>query len=409
MRIALWNGSGLDNIGDRLLDQANRVELGKRIPSATFETFSPWSEGTNCKLLSVDGDGHWSGEGAFDAIVIGGGALLMGPPFSHPGMQSFFLGPHPERFRDHCFVAWNAVCSGSQFAAPLQGPWRAYVRLAAMRIDNLTVRNPRTRDFLHQCEVAEPITVVPDPVVTIRAPSGRWARAIGRRRIGIALARPAFPEEFLRVMADSAAVGLQAENPAVTRFPTSPNPAKYDEHSFSRQLRRLVQPLVSEHDVEIAVIRNIYGDEKPAALLVTLLGDSCRHVTFLEQDSKRLMAWVETLDCLVASRLHYCVLALVAGTPVVALDPYYSNILSTSKLGEFMSAGQGLDCWIPLATALDGEVVVPALIERALSYQDRLSDVHARVYHTAATHYDRLAENIRLGVGRRERSALRYR
>jgi hypothetical protein len=401
MRIALWNGSGLDNHGDRLLDQVNRVELSRRLPSAAFETFCPWSEGPDCKRLRVDTDGRWCGEGAFDAIVIGGGALLMGPPFSHPGMQSFFLGPYPERFRDKCFVSWNAVCSGSQFASSLLASWKEYVQAAARRIDFASVRNTRTREFLMQCEVAEAPTVVGDPVVLMREPRTRRSRVRGRR-LGIAVARPAFPEEFLRAMGNSAVADLVGANPAVVRIAPGVGPEDYDELRYAQQLAALVQPMVKDHEVEIAVIPNVYGDEKPAGLLANLLGDTCRTVTVLQKEGKRLMTWIESLDCLVASRLHYCVLALAAGTPVVALDPYYSNVLGTSKLCEFMTAGPGRDCWMPLTAALEGEPALPRLVERAFALADRGSDVHARLWAAAAAHFDQLAERIRLGVRHRE-------
>jgi polysaccharide pyruvyl transferase WcaK-like protein len=402
MRIALWNGSGLDNHGDRLLDHVNRVELAKRLPSVTFVTFCPWSEEPDCNSLSVDLDGRWCGEGEFDAIIIGGGALLMGPPFSHPGMQSFFLGPYPERFRDDCFVSWNAVCSGSQFAAPLAAHWKEYVQAAARRIEFYTVRNFRTREFLLQCDVAEDPAVVPDPVVLIREPRVRQSRVVRRRRIGIAVARPVFPEEFLRMMGRSAAAGLAATNPLIVRLPSALSPESYDERRFVQQFGAMVEPLVQDYDVEIAVIPNIYGDHKPSHALASLLGDSCRTVTVLEKHSRGLITWIESLDCLVASRLHYCVLALAAGTPVVALDPYYSSILSTSKLGEFMAAAQGTHCWVPLTEALEGVTTLADLVERALSLQTRLGDAHARLWDAATVHFDQLAERIRSGERHRE-------
>ena len=401
MRIALWNGSGLDNHGDRLLDHVNRIELLKRIPSAEFETFCPWSAGSDCEDLWVDTNGRWCGEGFFDAIVIGGGALLMGPPFSHPGMQSFFLGPYPGRFRDDCFVSWNAVCAGSQFAAPLGESWKEYVRAAASRIDFVTVRNPRTSDFLVQCDVAEAPTVVPDPVVLIRQPRAQPARTARRPRIGLAVARSVFPKEFLQIMGDSAAAGLAAANPAVVRFPATLNPESYDDLHYAQQFGTLVRALLRAYEVEIAIIPNVYGDERPAEVLASVLGGSCRAVS-VSKNSMHLLGWIESLDCLVASRLHYCVLALAVGTPVVALDPYYSSVLNTSKLGEFMAVGQGLDCWMPLTQALDGQTRLSDLVPRALSLQDRLGDAHTRLWDAAAAHFDQLAARISSGGQHRE-------
>src|ERR1700743_841276 len=101
MRIALWNASGLDNLGDRLLDYVNRCELGKRIPQAQFQTFTAWPSAST-RLGKIGREGHWEGERQFDAIGIGGGALLIGPPFVHSSLQTYYLGPYPDRFRDSC-------------------------------------------------------------------------------------------------------------------------------------------------------------------------------------------------------------------------------------------------------------------------------------------------------------------
>ena len=403
MRIALWNGSGLNNDGDRLLDRVNRVELSKRLPAAQFETFCPWNDASDSRSLWVDSDGHWSGEGAFEAIVIGGGGLLMGPPFLHPGMQSFFLGPHPERFRDDCFVSWNAVCSGSQFVAPLKTSWKDYVQAATTRIDLVSVRNVRTREFLMQCDVPEDPTVVPDPVVLIRPPRAKQSRIARRQRIGFAVARPVFPHAFLRTMGESAAARTVLSNPAVVQRPSAPRRDDYDERLYVRQLGAIVETMAKDHEIEIAIIPNIYGDETPATLLASMLESSSTTTTIeVDRDCRHLVAWIESLDCLVASRLHYCVVALAVGTPVVALDPYYSSVLGTSKLGQFMATGQGSDCWVPLAAALSGETAVSHVVQRAISLKNVLADTHARLWEAAAAHFDRLAECIHSGRRHRD-------
>src|ERR1051325_770120 len=97
LRVALWNASALPNPGDRLIDFVLRKELSDRINDVSFHTFSPWADGRS--NLSIGRDGLWDQhQGEFDAIVIGGGAIITGPPFYSPAEQFFLLGPYPEKF-----------------------------------------------------------------------------------------------------------------------------------------------------------------------------------------------------------------------------------------------------------------------------------------------------------------------
>jgi len=202
MRIALWNGSGLNNLGDRLLDYINRRELGRRLPSAIFHSFSPWPS-SSVPLVQIDDQGYWGNEQRFNAIVIGGGALLIGPPFVHPSLQTCYLGPYPERFRDVCPIIWNAVCSDGQFVPLLAEPWRAYVRSAAARLTYHSVRNQRTANLLTQCGVSDSISIVPDPVILLRSPGEKSRPRRVRRRIGIMLGVNAYSAALTEYLASS--------------------------------------------------------------------------------------------------------------------------------------------------------------------------------------------------------------
>ena len=69
LRVAIWNASGLDNLGDRLLDHVAHRELSARLPGVDLATFTPWP-GEYCgRRLIIDRNGLWTGHGAFHAIV----------------------------------------------------------------------------------------------------------------------------------------------------------------------------------------------------------------------------------------------------------------------------------------------------------------------------------------------------
>jgi hypothetical protein len=206
MKIALWNASGLNNLGDRVLDRANREQLSSRLPGAEFVTFCPWANGAT-KELFISSEGNWPGLNEFDAIVVGGGALLMGPPFSHPGLQCFFFGSTPSKFQDRASKIWNAMCSDTQFLAPLQDNWREFVKDAVDQVSYCTVRNERSKEFLEDCGASSEIKVVPDPAVLLETPDKRLAFAHSGRarpRIGVSIARPVFTTEFISYMTSTA-------------------------------------------------------------------------------------------------------------------------------------------------------------------------------------------------------------
>lgn len=117
-RIAIWAGSSLPNIGDRLLAAVTEAELSRRLPDARFRHFCPWSTAADPVPLWVDGAGNWPGAGSFDAVVMAGG-LWSGPPFRHPIMQVFCLGPEPRAFDPGVWVA------GTGWACRTTRPGRA--------------------------------------------------------------------------------------------------------------------------------------------------------------------------------------------------------------------------------------------------------------------------------------------
>jgi polysaccharide pyruvyl transferase WcaK-like protein len=396
MRIALWNGSGLDNLGDQLIDHVNRIELGRRLGDSSFQTFAPWPcDGV--PLARIDSNGRWNGEGEFDAIVIGGGALLLGPPFVHPSLQTCYLGPYPERFRDRCPAIWNAVCFNAQFLPALQEPWRSYVRTACQRLAYCSVRNAGSAELLAECEVSEPVIVVPDPVIALRPPQPRRKHNCGRRRVGLAVGAVVQAESFL------ARLGVADEgwdwNPQVQesmpRAIVAQNAARElaQQQALFARIAEAVAPLRTTTNLEVCGFGGVYGDRQAASKLAALL--DCPLVSFHDSLGAGTIDWILSLDCLIASRLHACILALVVGTPLVAIDPYLNPITGTSKVREFMADGDLLAGYVPLHAFLDGDGSLGEFIEQAVRCQQQLPLVHSELSRKVHDHFDRLSEIIR--------------
>src|SRR5215469_8855828 len=147
LRIALWGGASLSNVGDKLLFDVVESGLARRLGNAEFVRYCPWAGGdppeppATVRTLWVGPTGLWPGAGSFDAIVIVGG-VFAGPPFANVLMQAFTLGAKPELFDPRAVVAWCGVGLDDSVLPVTRPEWHAYLRALADRLDFFTVRSP---------------------------------------------------------------------------------------------------------------------------------------------------------------------------------------------------------------------------------------------------------------------------
>jgi polysaccharide pyruvyl transferase WcaK-like protein len=387
-RVALWNGSGMDNLGDQAIDLVTRRELSRRLPGAEFVTFTPWPGRYCANQLTIDRNGAWDGQGSFDAIVVGGGAILTGPPFRDPSSQFFLLGPSPAKFQDACPVLWNGVCSDYQSLAPSRPEWRRFMAEACARVSYRAVRNERSRRFLEDCGVEGPIDVVPD--VAVAAGRGRETRArLGRPRIAVAAGRPVFPLRFISKIAELAAANLARSEPGLLDLRRY-DEGGYDDEACASRLERRLAGLAAEGDLVVSAFGEMYGDDLLCEVLARKLRAPYRRLWDGELGS--VLDFFGGVDVVVGFRMHSCVLALSAGTPFVMVDPYHCAQTGTSKMKEF-----ALQCglerfYFTLSDVLEGRADVRRAVQEALAL-DRRSVASTRERLTAGldAHFDRLA------------------
>lgn len=387
MRIALWNASGLLNVGDLVLDQIARVELSRRIPNAEFETFCPWPLRSGVNKLMISAEGEWAGQGRFDAIVVGGGALLMGPPFRHPGLQHFFFGPQPKKFKDRAVKVWNAVCCDGQIADSSDPILCRYVKDATSQVAYLTVRNERTKAFLESWGTSAQINVVPDPAILICGERDTAARL--RDDVGWLIAQPVFPQSFIEQMKTLAFEEWPQANKDVVKLSADP------DHDYFLSLQRnkiahLLSSLSQRRFLRIAGLKNMYGDAEFAIACENILpADARRDLTVITDRVDDLVTWMSSVGCVVASRLHHCILSVALGIPVVALDPYYSPQAGTSKLYEFLKACGLSRHYYSLASS---EMLrLEDMIERALADEESFIDARYHLRAQSKRHFDGLS------------------
>jgi polysaccharide pyruvyl transferase WcaK-like protein len=265
---------------------------------------------------------------------------------------------------------------------------------AAGRIDVRTVRNASTRAFLTEWGVSGEIAVVPDPVV-LWAGAGPPRRSRGqRKRIGVLVARPVFPLPFLMEMARWAVQSQVHSNPSVVSLEPYSGAATYDEPQYVRRYGDALRQLSATDDLEICSRPSMYSDEQTARLVAAELGGRASSVRVHDPWGADLLAWMETLDCVIASRFHDCLLALLAGTPVVAVDPYAGPTTPTTKLRELMRTGQGLDHYVPMDSFLDGTIPLPDRIESARAAAPCLPEVLQSLQMNASAHFDAVVEAL---------------
>src|SRR5690348_3688152 len=205
IRIALWGGASLGNVGDQMLFDAVETGLGRRLPGAEFARYCPWAAGDGpVRPLWVSPSGRWPGTGSFDAIVIVGG-VFAGPPFANVLMQAFTLGSAPAAFDPAVLTAWYGVGLDDTTRPPSQPQWHDYLRAAGRRLDFFTVRAPSAADRFRQAGAPVP-RLVPDPAFGLpaRPRAGQQPPAPGGRRprIGVAVGEAVASSRLLGLFTD---------------------------------------------------------------------------------------------------------------------------------------------------------------------------------------------------------------
>jgi polysaccharide pyruvyl transferase WcaK-like protein len=404
IRIALWGGASLCNVGDQMLFDAVETGLGQRLPGAEFTRFCPWAADDGpVRPLWVSPSGRWpgaissaagssgagssgagssgagsSGAGSFDAVVIVGG-VFAGPPFANVLMQAFTLGSVPAAFDPGVLAAWYGVGLDDTTRPPSKPEWHDYLRALGKRLDFATVRAPSAADRFRQAGAPVP-RVVPDPAFGLPARAaarrlahdGSAARGGRRPRIGVAVGEAVASSRLVGLFTDMRIVlryvresgfdrttCLDAVEIAGREFAAGELDPK---RAFSTRLAAELAGLQRIGTVEFIAVDNMYDDAAASAAFAGALGGA--PVRRLRQaDAAGLGDAFGRYDLVVVSRFHSVVLAMQAGVPFIAADPYWHPDTGTSKVRQLLAAvGRADRHWAgPHAQASLGELAEAAL------------------------------------------------
>ncbi|MFL6130185.1 MAG: polysaccharide pyruvyl transferase family protein [Mycobacteriales bacterium] len=405
-RIGLWGSAGLPNLGDRLISEVVRRELGNRLPGARTEVFSPWQglgdRGDAVRRLLLDAGSGWTPAAGYDALVVPGGGLLAGPPFLHPVMTAFALGAEPAAFAPGTFVAWHAVGSQDDSPEPARPRDRRYLRSLADRLDHCTVRDAVTARRLGATGSPGP-AVVPDPVFALE-PFGSGARPARRRPlVGVSVGSSPHTASLLEATIGGPVADLPPVGRELCLTPEEVLARVGGEQQLRRrrtmaELARGLLLLAERADLLLVGIRNMYGDAPVAEQLAAALpGARCLLVDHRDHDA--VTAAYGSCDTVLAARYHSMVLALRAGVPVVGVE--VSAVSGPSKLRDLAARLGAPDRYWG---HLDGPPPpLPDLVLGALrsGSPDEEADRYATARRAALAALDELAGRIADGVDRR--------
>lgn len=342
-RIGFLGAYSIDNPGDRLIGHATREEVRRLLPHMEPITFSPAlpdppfhhdfspAQSLGAEVVPIPLQG-WDWAKGLDALVIGGGGLLL----LHPAFRPFLPGP-PQHLQGPAVpAAWNALCSQGQ-------PWylaahaQDYQAVAAccQNLRYVSVRNQTTLRFVRRCGFPGPVQVVPDPALLLGAADMPDALPIADRfdaEADEALQRAGVtPRPGPGRLLIGASLGGALRDPRASAF-------------FDDLFAALAQLQAAGAQVLLFPFGEIYKDAAHTrAALARLPG---AHLIDLDPDHRLsplgLFRLIGRLDLAIVTRLHAMFAAYAQDVPFLVLDEYLTDEVASSKIREFI-ADEGLE------------------------------------------------------------------
>ena len=323
MKLGFLGAYSIANAGDALVGYATRRSILARLGDVDYQVLAPalphafWDHawdaerglGDPIRAIPATTDCTWAND--FDAVIIGGGGLLMLDPMFAP----FHLGD-PAQWPARCKAAWNGVGSQNQ-------PWylRAhaadYARIAAAceRLAYASVRSQTSARFVRACGFTGEIHVIPDPAIALASIPPAVGIAVDDllARLGLAPSRG----RARPLLGLSLGAATNAANAA----------------PFFAALERELAALSADCDLVFFPFSRLQDDIAAQTALGQRLG--ARVVTDV-LSPLALWALIGRLDAYVASRFHGVIAAYTQDVPFVAIDEYLRDAIASSKIREMI-------------------------------------------------------------------------
>lgn len=235
----------------------------------------------------------------FDLLIIGGGGLLMDFYRREAHLYSTYA-----LMAKNCNVPYIIYGCGAGPLDTITG--KLMIRMMCRFAENVSVRDPQSKQLLERLGVKKPIEVIGDPAFTLHRP--KQTHAAAPKKIGIS------------------AVPMYNAN-----YWPSGDLEKYDSYvtSMAANLDRLVE----NKNIEITFFATKYPQDVTVTKDIQKKMQYAKKTTIIDQNLKpnALIDITSKQDLIIGTRLHSLILATDSATPIIAIS-YHQKVSDFMKL-----------------------------------------------------------------------------
>lgn len=235
----------------------------------------------------------------FDLLIIGGGGILMDFYRREAHLYSTYA-----LMAKNCNVPYIIYGCGAGPLDTITG--KLMIRMMCRFAENVSVRDPQSKQLLERLGVSKPIEVIGDPAFTLHRPKQTHAEA--PKKIGIS------------------AVPMYNAN-----YWPSGDVEKYDSYvtSMAANLDRLVE----NKNIEITFFATKYPQDVTVTKDIQKKMLLAKKTTIIDQNLKpnALIDITSKQDLIIGTRLHSLILATDSATPIIAIS-YHKKVSDFMKL-----------------------------------------------------------------------------
>ncbi len=286
----------------------------------------------------------------FDLLIIGGGGLLMDFYRREAHLYSTYA-----LMAKNCSIPYIIYGCGAGPLDTISG--KLMIRMMCHFAENVSVRDPQSKQLLERLGVKKPVEVIGDPAFTLHRPKPAYAES--PKKIGIS------------------AVPMYNAN-----YWPSGDVEKYDSYvtSMAANLDRLVE----NKNIEITFFATKYPQDVTVTKDIQKKMLHAKKTTIIDQNLKpnALIDVTSKQDLIIGTRLHSLILATDSATPIIAISYH-------RKVSDFMK--------------LIGQE------ERCCSIEEitNESDILLKIYNAMEADWQRIVENTKATSKRLHEEAMR--
>ncbi len=266
----------------------------------------------------------------FDLLIIGGGGILMDFYRREAHLYSTYA-----LIAKKCKVPYIVYGCGAGPLDTLSG--KLMIRLMCSHAENISVRDPKSKQLLRKIGVKKPIEVIGDPAFTLYQPKNHYAVA---------------PKK----------VGLSAVPIYNANYWPSGDVEIYDQYISGMAAN--LDFLIEEKNIELTFFATKYPQDVTVTKDIQKKMKYAKRTTLIDQNLKptALIDVASKQDVIIGTRLHSLILATDSATPIVAISYHH-------KVKDFMEMiGQENRCCTTEQIAQGNQVLISLYEEIARNW-----------------------------------------